>query len=213
MHASRFPNLGAPVLRRPALDNYSRQSMLTATYSVVAMMVEWQSTHGNLTALEQDIHSSISNPQQTDPGTLESTVEKLSLLDQARHSRKLERYVVPAIRKVTDEAEDLLQELESLKIHGMHLIRSVRERLRSAFEHGWARIEELCKSMHLYCRNLYQRLDREEQLLRLAQRVIPAEDWFAIAADFLADDAEHARRKQQERQGGPPSKAFGAPAL
>lgn len=170
--------------------------MLTATYSVIAMTVEWQNAHGSLAAIEQDISQRKQHPVRIDSLVLESTVDKLSQIAQSSHSRQLEQYVIPEIKKSTAEADALLDELDTLKVRGMALLRSVRDRLQSVFEQGLDVVEELCSSLQLYCKMFYERLNREERLVEIAQRVIPAEGWFSIAVDLLADQAENAGRKE-----------------
>jgi hemerythrin-like domain-containing protein len=177
--------------------------MLTATYSLVALSVEQQKACGTLSALRQYIKNSSRELKDADSTCLESAVDKLSEFDQYCHQRKVEVYVIPAIRKATREADCLLAELESLSAMGFSILRSVRDRLRMAFEQGAVKIEELCSSMELYCNNLYQRLVKEEELLQIAQRVISLEEWFAIAASFLSHDAAKDKRKRYACNTGP----------
>jgi hypothetical protein len=101
----------------------------------------------------------------------------------------VEKYVIPAIREATREADSLLEELDTLSSQGMRILRNVRAALRSAFEQGAANIEELCRAMELYCSKLRKRLAREEELFRIAQRVISGDQWFAIASCFLTQDS------------------------
>lgn len=177
--------------------------MLTATYSLVALSVEQKNARCSLSAIQQSIQSSSSNLAETDPVTLESAVDKLSQFDQYCHERKVERYVIPAIRKATREADPLLDELESLSSLGLKILRSVRDGLRQIVEQGVGKIEELCRSMEQYCANLSQRLVKEEELFHIAQRVITIEEWFALAANFLSYDAENGRRKRYAHTGPP----------
>jgi hypothetical protein len=50
-------------------------------------------------------------------------------------------------------------------------------------------VEEVCSSLELCCSNFYRRLAREEELVRVAERLIPSDAWFGIAANFLSHDA------------------------
>jgi hemerythrin-like domain-containing protein len=173
--------------------------MLTATYSMVALSIEQRTAHSILSTLQQTIKTS--GLDAIGPNGLESAVDKLSRFDQYCHDRKVELYVIPVIRKVTREADSLLAELESLSSCGFDILRSLRDELRSALDHGIAKIEELYRSMDLYCSNLLQRLIKEEELLKIARRVISGEDWFSIAANFLSYDAEHDRRRRHVHAG------------
>jgi hypothetical protein len=163
--------------------------MLTATYSLVTLSVEQKNARCGLSALQQFIRSSARNTAQPDAAVLETAVNKLSEFEQYCHSRKVEMYVIPAIRKATREADPLLAELESLSFRALCILGSLRLGVRSAVGQGREKIEELCASMELYCANLYQRLVKEEELFNIAQRVISMDEWFSIAADFLSDDA------------------------
>jgi hypothetical protein len=175
--------------------------MLTTTYSLIALSVEQKNARGSLSALQQYIKSSAGNLNDSDPVALESAVDKLSQFDQYCHERKVEVYVIPAIRKATREADSLLVELEQLNLMSVNILRSVRDGLRQACEQGAVKIEELCSSMERYCSNLYQRLVKEEELCKIAQRVISIDEWFAIAANFLSYDADIGRRKRHAQTG------------
>jgi len=170
--------------------------MLTTTYSLIVLSIEQKNARGSLSEIQQYIKSNARNLNDSDPVALESAVDKLSEFDQYCHERKVEMYVIPAIRKVTREADSLLAELEQLSSSSVNILRSVRDSLRLVCEQGAAKIEELCSSMERYCNNRYQRLIKEEELFRIAQRVIPIDGWFAIAAAFLSYDAESRRRKR-----------------
>lgn len=170
--------------------------MLTATYSLVALSVEQENALYGLSALQQDIKHSAEEVKDTDPVELQSTVDKLSEFEQYCHQRKVEIYIIPAIRQATREADSLLAELDTLSSTGLGILRSLRDKLKLAFEQGVVMIEDLCNSMQLYCNNLYQRLVKEQELFRIAQRVISIEGWFAIAANFFSYDAEHDQRRR-----------------
>lgn len=170
--------------------------MLTTTYSLVALSVEQNNAKGGLSALHQYIKSSTERLDDSGPDVLESAVDKLAQFDQYCHERKVEVYVIPAVKKATREADTLLAELEQLSSAGINIVRSVRDALRMVCEQGSAKIEELCSSMERYCANLYQLLIKEEELFKIAQRVITIDEWFAIAANFLSYDAENDRRKR-----------------
>lgn len=172
--------------------------MLTTTYSLIALSVEQKNARGSLSALQQCIKNSADHSHEADPVALASAVDKLSQLDQYCHERKVEVYVIPAIRKVTREADFLLAELEQLNSAGVNIVQSVRANMHLVYEQGALKIEELCKSMERYCSNLYQRLIREEELFKIAQRVISFDEWFAIATNFLSYDAENSRRRRYD---------------
>jgi hemerythrin-like domain-containing protein len=170
--------------------------MLTATYSLVALSVEQRNARCTLSAVQQYIRSSAQEQRELDPRGLQEAVRKLSQLDQYCHERKVELYVIPAIRNATHEADPLLEEIESLNSRGVAILRSLRDTVGAALEQGVVRIEEICHAMESYCNNLLQRLMKEEELFQIARRVISGEGWFSIAADFLSYDAQQERRKR-----------------
>jgi hemerythrin-like domain-containing protein len=170
--------------------------MLTATYSLIALSVEQKKARSDLSALQHYIQKSSGELPDADCTALEVTLEKLTHFDEECHKRKVEMYMIPAIRQATDEADPLLEELESMSTLGMSILRSARTRLRQALEQGVEKLEELRTSMELYCSNLLRRLAMEEELFKIAQRVISGEEWFRLAADFLSYDAEKEKHKQ-----------------
>jgi hemerythrin-like domain-containing protein len=163
--------------------------MLTATYSLVALSVEQKNARCTLSAVQQYVR----NNDELDPKGLQSVLQKLSQLEQYCHERKVELYVIPAIRNATHDADPLLDELESLSSRGVDILRSLRHAVGAAIERGNVRIEEICQAVELYCNNLLQRLIKEEELFNIARRVISIEGWFSIAANFLTYDAQRGR--------------------
>lgn len=173
--------------------------MLTATYSLIALTVEQKKAQGSLSELQEYIRNDCSDLSETDRSAIEDALEKLAEFDEYCHRRKVELYVIPAVRNATHEADSLLAELESLSMLGLCILRSVRDRLKTAIEQGVCKLDELRCSLELYCNNLAHRLAKEEELFQIAQRVISGEEWFALAAKFLSYDAE------KERQAKPPA--------
>ncbi|MFC6522238.1 hypothetical protein ACFQAT_23415 [Undibacterium arcticum] len=177
--------------------------MLTATYALVAIAVEHKKTWATSSTLQQYLQSSSKARQAIDPLGLESVVNQLVQIDDSCHQRKVEVYVIPAIRKATREADSLLAELESLSTLGASILRSVVAQSRQVCVQGMVQIRELYCSMELYCQSLLQRLAKEEEeLFLIARRVIPNEEWFAICAQFLSLDAEMMRANDPRMQCG-----------
>jgi hemerythrin-like domain-containing protein len=176
---------------------YKEKNMLTATYSLVALSVEQKNARCTLSAVQQYIRSSAREARDLDPNGLQSAIQKLAQLDQYCHERKVELYVIPAIRNATHEADPLLEEIESLNSRGMDILRSLRDAVGAAIEQGVVKVEEICHAMEQYCNNLMQRLMKEEELFQIARRVISGEGWFSIAANFLSYDAQQERRRRQ----------------
>lgn len=175
--------------------------MLTATYSLVALSVEQEKAQTGLCALEEFIRKNSADPIQVSPEALEAALNEFARFDQYCQERKVEIFVIPALRKATREADPLLEELESLSRQGHSLLSRARDGLRNAFQQGRTKVEELCRSLQQYCAHLFQRLQKEQEVVQMAQRVIPAEEWFDIAAQFLTYDERRRQRQRLARRG------------
>lgn len=167
--------------------------MLTATYSIVALKLEQRKARWNVSALQQYILSSVRNLKNASGLDLELMLNRLSQFEKYCHQRKMEIFVIPALRKITHEADSLLDELESLSSLSLSMLRSLREKLQDALRQGALKIEELCTSLEQCCSNFYKRLSKEEELVQIAERVIPSDTWFGIAASFMSYDQKTGR--------------------
>ncbi|MEO0317067.1 MAG: hypothetical protein RL404_744 [Pseudomonadota bacterium] len=163
--------------------------MLTATYSIVALKLEQSRARWTFSSIQQYILSSIDNLKSAGGIDFEGMLNSLAQFEQTCHQRKMEVFVIPALRRFTHEADALLDELESLSEASLALLGSLRDKLHHALRQGAATIEEMCASLEQCCTTLYRRLTREEELVQIAERTIPSEAWFAIAADFMSHDA------------------------
>lgn len=162
--------------------------------------------HKLLCSVRQLFQNNREDKQCIDPLILASVVSQLAKLDAVFHQRKLEIYLIPAIRKATQEADPLLAELESLSAIGLGILGSIRQWRRHGFNQSVTEVKTLYSSVELYCNNLFQRLTKEEdELLPLAQRVLSSEEWFAIGVQFLSLDAESKRTGNLQMRCGVPS--------
>ena len=185
--------------------------MLTATYALLTLSVEQKKTSAIFSTLQQYFQGGSENLQRIDPDSLEPVLNQLAQFDESCHRRKVDVYVIPAIRRATKEADSLLAELESLSLLAVRILKTVRERLMQSFDQGFVQIKELCCSMERYCQSLLQRLAKEEaELLPLARRVISSDEWFAIGANFLSLDAENDARKPSAQRVWRPGGSFQA---
>ncbi len=163
--------------------------MLTATYSIVALKLEQSRARWTFSSIQQYILGSIRNIKSAGGIDFENMLNRLAQFEQTCHQRKMEVFVIPALRRFTHEADALLDELESLSEASLALLRSLRDKLHHALRQGAASVEEICDSLEQCCTTLYRRLTREEELVQIAERAIPSDAWFGIAADFMSHDA------------------------
>ncbi len=172
--------------------------MLTGTFALLTLSVEQKNERNFISRILHYLQINVDTPQDIDPVCLQSQLDELTLFAESRHKRKVERCVIPAVRKATDEAKPLLEDLEALSRIGSSMLRFVRRNLRRATECSMEQMARLCRTMQRYCLNLLERLAKEEQhLLPLAQRVISHEEWFYIGTKFMSDDARHEWRRRR----------------
>ena len=142
----------------------------------------------------QDLHS-------INRASVETALGRLEQFEEYCHKRKVEAYVIPAIRKTTREADPILAELESLSSRSVRILRSLHEQVRSAFDRGLGDMRKFFADMDLYCRNLRERfVKEEEELFPIVRGLLPIEEWFTIAAKFLSEEDE------KHRHPAPPSR-------
>jgi hypothetical protein len=175
--------------------------MLTATYSLVAISSEQQKARRILVRLQQSIASLWKNLQEIDLAGVEATIHKLTQFDRAVGERKMARYVIPALKSATREADALLEELDALSGFCMHLLQSLQQQAHLVLQQGTAKLKELRRTMELYCSNLHLRLVKEEELLLpLLPRVLSGQEIFELGVQFLSDDGMRLERRASSHE-------------
>ncbi|MEM8519134.1 MULTISPECIES: hypothetical protein [unclassified Janthinobacterium] len=176
--------------------------MLTATYILVSLSVEQASIRMSLLALQKYMQVQLRQHSQLSLAQLQTTGDCLNRLYQGGYWRKVEMYLIPAIRQATPHADGLLNgllnEISGLNHAALESINVVQHSIGSALDSSEQQAEQLCAAIDTFCAALLQRLEKEErELFTLARKVIVGEAWFAIAHQFLAHDA----RLQEARRG------------
>lgn len=167
--------------------------MLTATYSIIALKVEQNRARWTLSSLRQTILNCLRNLRQTRSVDADTLLTRLSQFEQHCRQRKMELFVIPALRRFTREADALLDEIEALGKASLALLRGLRDKLHLAIATGVTAADDIAASLEQCWAHVDRWLAREEELVPIAERVIPGDAWFGIAASFLSQDA-HARR-------------------
>lgn len=163
--------------------------MLTATYSLVALTAEQKNARSILSKLQAQIQSILHDLQSINRACVEHALIKLEQVEEYCHKRKVELYLIPAIRKTTHKADPILAELEGLSSHSMQLLRSLHEQLRNAFEQGGTEVRKIYSIIELYFHNLFTRLAKEEEeLFPIVRALLPREEWFEIASKLLSEN-------------------------
>lgn len=168
--------------------------MLTATYTLVALSVEHANVRSNLQALQKLLHSSFIDQTTLSPGQVKHAVEAVKRLYENYHWRKIDMFLVPAIRNANEQANQLLRELDELARMAAEsaatAVGAAAARLGSAALDTQASVAQFCAAVETFCTASLQRLEREEHdLFPLARAVITGETWFSIANKMMALDA------------------------
>lgn len=171
--------------------------MLTATYSIVALELEHKKARWTFSSLQQYLLNSIRSLKNASSIDVEQLLGRLSQFEQYCEQRRMATFLIPMLRKVTREADTVLDELDKLNEAGMALLKALRCKLQLAMNQGAAIVEELCASLEQCCVNFYQRLSREEELVKIAERVIPSEEWFGFAANSLSQASRKGKLSAQ----------------
>lgn len=170
--------------------------MLTATYSIIALKVEQNRARWTFSSLQQTILSCLRNLKQASGMDADGLLNRLVQFEHYCQQRKMEVVVIPALRRLTREADALLDEIEALGKASLALLRSLRELLHRVMASGAVMLDEIAASLEQCGAHVHRWLAREEELVQVAERVIPGDAWFSIAASFLSQDASVRRRRE-----------------
>jgi hemerythrin-like domain-containing protein len=174
--------------------------MLTATYTLVALSVEQTNVRLSLQSLQKFLQSNILNQVALTPAQAEFTCDTIKRLCESCHWRKLDKFLIPAIRRATHSAEGLLDELDALSQSAADAMAAALRIVESATLDSETRVAQFCAAVERFCNALLERLAREEQeLFPVASSVISGEVWFAIANQMLAHDAYRQENRGVER--------------
>lgn len=170
--------------------------MLTSTYTLVALSVEHARTRVEVQALLERWRPGAWWGEPPALRQYEQACEGLRQVVDACHWRKLDKFVLPALRRRGADCDALLGQIDGLNL-GAVAERAAAQSAAGRGDPGCLAALERC------CQLLLERLDLEEHaLLPLARSVIPGEAWFAIANQMLAYDAHQNERRRAPRGGG-----------
>lgn len=186
--------------------------MLTSTYTLVALSVEQTSARAALQALLDELQAL---PGDSDTLAADRAAALCGMLRRVYddcHWRKLDKFLVPALRCHTCAADGLLDALETLSGQAAEAMVEAEAELgdgadpvpRAAFG---AAVERCVAALRL-------RLEREEhELFPLARSAVGNDAWFALANQMMAHDAYARERRAPPRPPGAPGLAPGAERL
>ncbi|CDG82220.1 hypothetical protein [Janthinobacterium agaricidamnosum] len=171
--------------------------MLTATYTLVALSVEQASVRVSLLSFQKYVQATLRQQNSITLAQLQYACDHLDRLYQTCHWRKIEMYLIPAIRQATERADRLLDELSTLNRAALDNVNAIQQRAGSVAAHTEEQVEHICANIDAFCTVLLQRLEKEErELFAIARSVICGEAWFSIANQFLAHDARAEERRR-----------------
>jgi hemerythrin-like domain-containing protein len=183
--------------------------MLTSTYTLVALSVEQTTVRAALQSLLDDLRALPGDFSTLGAGRAAQLCAALRQAYDNCHWRKLDKFLVPALRRSTAAADGLLAELERLSGQGAAAL-GVAEACVGAADRPVQR-DVFCDAVESCVAALRRRLEREEhELFPLARAAVGRDAWFALANQMLAHDTyaqEHrgdARRPRQELIGRDP---------
>jgi hemerythrin-like domain-containing protein len=174
--------------------------MLTSTYTLVALSVEQTTVRSALQSLLRALHALPDEDGTLAPGQAAQLCAELRQVVDDCHWRKLDKFLVPALRRDTEAADGLLHDLEQISRAAADALAAaeacVDAGVRGVDRDSFHEAVERCADA-LRCR-----LEREEhELFPLARSLVRGEAWFAIANQMLAHDAIARERRGAGRRG------------
>ena len=170
--------------------------MLTSTYTLVALSVEQARARIEVQALLERWRPCAWWGEPPAMRQYEQACDALRQVCEACHWRKLDKFVLPALRRRGEDAARLVAELDGLSRQAQEARQAAQAAAVDGDPGCLAALERCCEL-------LLERLDREErELLPLARTMIPGETWFAIANQMLAHDAHQSESRGEARGDG-----------
>jgi hemerythrin-like domain-containing protein len=172
--------------------------MLTSTYTLVALSVEQTTVRAALQSLAGELHAMPDDDGTLAPGLAARLCAELRQVVDDCHWRKLDKFLVPALRRVSSTADGLLRDLEQISRTATESL-AAAEACIDAGARGVDR-DSFGNAVGHCIAALRCRLEREEhELFPLARSLVSGEAWFAIANQMLAHDAVARERRRMVR--------------
>lgn len=174
--------------------------MLTATYSLVAMSVEHANVRASLNAFHALIRTTFAPEPSLSSGQVDFACLAMQRLYTAFDCRKVELFLVPAVRKLTHVADRLLAELDQLRHTAAQAIDFLLDRVRGGAIDSKIAVASFCDTADTFCSALLTRLEREErELFSIARAVLPVATWFDIAHEMIAAESKSGKARTARR--------------
>lgn len=164
--------------------------MLTATYTLVALSVEQTNVRLGLQSLQHLIDTHFLHQNALSAGQVDIACDAVKRLCDCPHWRKLDMFLIPAIRNASLNADAVLQNLDELGRAASAAVGDIAARLGASSIDTSAKVSQFCGAIDAFASATMKRIELEDQqLFPLARSVISGEAWFSIANQMLAHDA------------------------
>lgn len=179
--------------------------MLTSTYTLVALSIEQTTVRVALQSLADELRALPGDYATLAAGRAAQLCTSLRRVVDNCHWRKLDKFLVPVLRRSSPAAAGLLDDLEQLSHDAAAAMADAEARVGDG-GHPVDRAR-FCGAIEACIAALRSRLEREEhELFPLARGTIGSEAWFAIANQMLAHDAYAHERRVPPRGSVAPSR-------
>ncbi|MET0982181.1 MAG: hypothetical protein ABWY02_08780 [Telluria sp.] len=143
----------------------------------------------SLHAIGQLVQKGYTRQSALTSGQAEYVRDTLRRLYEQCHRRKLDKFLMPALRRAGAGAIPLLCELDMLSRSAAEALDTVCILLEGGVDNE-ERVDTFCLAVERFCSALTVRFEREErELFPVARAAIGGEAWFAVANQMLAHDA------------------------
>src|SRR5690606_33706081 len=118
----------------------------------VAIAAEQEKTRSLLGRIQQFVEASWKDLRAIDFGFFEAGFQRILQFDQYLRSRKIEQVLIPALRGLSREADQLVAELDTLAARTRRLLQGAAAQLGARMEFSRVQVGQVCETMQAYCR-------------------------------------------------------------
>ena len=125
--------------------------------------------------------------KRIDPKVFRAILYYLDVFPEREHHRKEESVLFPRIRERTQDADAILDQLEYEHAAGEDAIRVLAQAFVRYEERGDAEFVAFADAVERYTKHYFEHMRKEErEVMPIARRVLSAQDWTEIEAEFAA---------------------------
>lgn len=158
-------------MSRPLAQLYEEHSSLAAVLNAMSALVREVRERG----------------KRIDPKVFRAILYYLDVFPEREHHRKEESVLFPRIRQRTRDADAILDELAQEHEAGEDAIRGLSQAFLRYEEHGDTEFVPFAEAVGRYVSRYLDHMRKEERdVMSIARRVLSAQDWAEIEAEFAA---------------------------